>query len=266
METNLKAHWETVFATKQPHEVSWTQETPETSISYFQAANLPKTAKIIDVGGGDSKFVDYLLANDYEDITVLDISKHALDRAKARLGEAAQKVTWIESDINDFQPSETYDFWHDRACFHFLTNAADVDKYSALSSTSVCKQSVKRTGASMARPSKTAAIDYAAAHDLTHGLLERAACPDGVAFVLLRDTGKKGLRLRITKAGGKHWQFETRIKGKLFTRALGEWPAVAIDQAKAEAHPVWSLLSSHPDTVQRATELEQGHAPHCAKN
>ncbi len=130
METNLKAHWETVFATKQPHEVSWTQETPETSISYFQAANLPKTAKIIDVGGGDSKFVDYLLANDYEDITVLDISKHALDRAKARLGEAAQKVTWIESDINDFQPSKTYDFWHDRAAFHFLTDVNAIQSYA----------------------------------------------------------------------------------------------------------------------------------------
>ena len=130
MESTLKAHWETVFATKQPHEVSWTQETPETSISYFQAANLPKTAKIIDVGGGDSKFVDYLLANNYEDITVLDISKHALDRAKARLGEAAQKITWIESDINDFQPSETYDFWHDRAAFHFLTDVNAIQSYA----------------------------------------------------------------------------------------------------------------------------------------
>ena len=62
METNLKAHWETVFETKQPHQVSWTQETPVSSIAYFEAAKLPKSAKIIDVGGGDSKFVDYLLA------------------------------------------------------------------------------------------------------------------------------------------------------------------------------------------------------------
>lgn len=91
---------------------------------------MPKTAKIIDVGGGDSKFVDYLLANDYEDITVLDISKHALDRAKARLGEAAQKVTWIESGINNFQPSKTYDFWHDRAAFHFLTDVNAIQSYA----------------------------------------------------------------------------------------------------------------------------------------
>jgi ubiquinone/menaquinone biosynthesis C-methylase UbiE len=130
METNLKAHWETVFETKQPHQVSWTQETPVSSIAYFEAAKLPKSAKIIDVGGGDSKFVDYLLANGYEDITVLDISKKALDRAKARLGEVAQKVTWIESDINDFHPTETYDFWHDRAAFHFLTDLNAIQSYA----------------------------------------------------------------------------------------------------------------------------------------
>jgi len=99
----------------------------------------------------------------------------------------------------------------------------------------------------MARPSKTAAIDYTAAHDLTHGLLERAACLDGVAFVLLKDSDKKGLRLRVTKAGGKHWQFETRIKGKLFTRALGEWPAVGLDVARKEAHRLRGLAEQGID-------------------
>ena len=108
----------------------------------------------------------------------------------------------------------------------------------------------------MARPNRTAAIDYTAAHDLTHGLLERAACPDGPPFVLLRDSDKKGLRLRITRAGGKHWQFETRIKGKLFTRALGGWPAVAIDQAKAEAHRLRGLT----ETGQDPRELERQQA------
>jgi integrase len=99
----------------------------------------------------------------------------------------------------------------------------------------------------MARPSKTAAIDYTAAHDLTHGLLERSACPDGAAFVLLKDSDKKGLRLRVTKAGGKHWQFETRIKGKLFTRALGEWPAVGLDVARKEAHRLRGLAEQGID-------------------
>jgi integrase len=108
----------------------------------------------------------------------------------------------------------------------------------------------------MARRSKTAAIDYTAAHDLTHGLLERAACPDGVAFTLLKDSDKKGLRLRVTKAGGKHWQFETRIKGKLFTRALGEWPAVGLDVARKEAHRLRGLAEQGQDP----RELERQQA------
>jgi integrase len=111
----------------------------------------------------------------------------------------------------------------------------------------------------MARPSKTAAIDFTTTHDLTHGLLDRATCPEGVSFVLLRDVDKKGLRLRITKAGGKHWQFETRIKGKLFTRALGEWPAVAIDQAKAEAHRLRGLTEQgqDPRELERQQDTER---------
>jgi len=111
----------------------------------------------------------------------------------------------------------------------------------------------------MARPSKTAAIDFTVTHDLTYGLLERASCPDGVTFVLLRDASKKGLRLRITKAGGKHWQFETRVKGKLFTRALGEWPAVSIDQAKAEAHRLRGLTERgmDPRELERQQAIEK---------
>jgi len=107
----------------------------------------------------------------------------------------------------------------------------------------------------MVRPSKTAAIDYTTAHDLTHGLLDRATCPADVPFVLVRDADKKGLRLRVTKAGGKHWQFETRIKGKLFTRALGEWPAVPIDQAKTEAHRLRGLTEQGTDP--REVERQQ---------
>lgn len=99
----------------------------------------------------------------------------------------------------------------------------------------------------MARPNKATAINYTVAHDLTHGLLERAVCPDDKAFVLLRDADKKGLRLRVTKAGGKHWQFEARIKGKLFTRALGEWPAVGMDVARKEAHRLRGLAEQGID-------------------
>ncbi len=114
----------------------------------------------------------------------------------------------------------------------------------------------------MARPSKTAVIDYTAAHELTHGLLERATCPDNIAFVLVRDADKKGLRLRVTKAGGKHWQFETRVKGKLFTRGLGEWPAVSIDSAKTEAHRLRGLTESgiDPRDIERQAKAAKAQA------
>lgn len=124
-----KQHWETVYTTKQPHEVSWTQELPKTSLEFIHGFNLPKTASIIDIGGGDSKLVDYLLDEGYENISVLDISENALLRAKARLGEKASKVRWIVSDITEFHPATTYDLWHDRATFHFLTTENDIDTY-----------------------------------------------------------------------------------------------------------------------------------------
>lgn len=100
----------------------------------------------------------------------------------------------------------------------------------------------------MARPSKTAAIDYAQAHDLTHGLLDRATCPADRPFVLVKDADKKGLRLRVTKAGGKHWQFETRLRsGKLFSRALGEWPTISIAEARTVAHQLRGLTEQGAD-------------------
>ncbi|MGL5274775.1 class I SAM-dependent methyltransferase [Myroides sp.] len=117
---DLKAHWETVYKTKTPNQVSWTQEKPINSLNLIESCKLSKEAKIIDIGGGDSNLVDYLLEQGYSDITVLDISKEALERAKTRLGDKAIQVKWIESNILDFHPTEQYDLWHDRAVFHFL--------------------------------------------------------------------------------------------------------------------------------------------------
>lgn len=106
----------------------------------------------------------------------------------------------------------------------------------------------------MARPSKNATIDFATTHDLSHGLVERATCPEGVAFVLLKDADRKGLRLRITKAGSKNWQFETRLRnGKLFTRALGEWPTITIAEARTAASELRKLTEQGQDP----RELEQ---------
>jgi SAM-dependent methyltransferase len=124
-----KRHWETVYETKNPDQVSWTQDVPKTSLEFIHSFGLTKTAKVIDIGGGDSKLVDFLLDEGFEDITVLDISAKALEKAKQRLGNKADKVHWVVSDITDFQPDTTYDVWHDRATFHFFTSKAQVAKY-----------------------------------------------------------------------------------------------------------------------------------------
>lgn len=130
MNTERKKHWETVYETKNPNQVGWTQETPKTSLDFINSFGLDKTAKIIDIGGGDSKLVDYLLDQGFENITVLDISEKALEKAKNRLGGKAKNVTWIVSDILNFNPNTTYDLWHDRAAFHFLTTTEQISKYS----------------------------------------------------------------------------------------------------------------------------------------
>ncbi len=127
-----KNHWETVYNTKNPDEVSWTQEVPQISLDFIHSLQLDKSARIIDVGGGDSKLVDYLLNEGFENVTVLDISGKALERAKKRLGDKAHKVKWVESDILKFNPQETYDVWHDRAAFHFLTEPEQIQTYVEL--------------------------------------------------------------------------------------------------------------------------------------
>jgi 2-polyprenyl-3-methyl-5-hydroxy-6-metoxy-1,4-benzoquinol methylase len=126
---NRKTHWENIYQSKAATEVSWYQPTPETSLGFLSESNLPATAKIIDIGGGDSFLVDNLLDRGYHDITVLDISETAIQRAKQRLGERAGKVKWIVADVTDFKPTEQYDFWHDRAAFHFLTQPDEISGY-----------------------------------------------------------------------------------------------------------------------------------------
>lgn len=102
---------------------------PETSLDFIHRFKLEKSAKIIDIGGGDGKLVDYLLEEGYENVYVLDISEKAIQRAKQRLGERATKVNWIGCDVTDFQPTLQYDCWHDRAACHFLTSKNDLNKY-----------------------------------------------------------------------------------------------------------------------------------------
>jgi len=124
-----KLHWDQVYRAKSPEQMSWTQAVPQTSLDLIRNLEIPKDARIVDIGGGDSKLVDFLLADGYEDITVLDISDKALNKAKKRLGSKAAKVTWITSDIIHFSPEGAYDLWHDRAVFHFLTTQEQIETY-----------------------------------------------------------------------------------------------------------------------------------------
>lgn len=136
---NKKSHWENVFATKAPNEVSWTQKYPKIAMNYLENLNLSKIANIIDIGGGDSNLIDALLEKGYQNIWVLDISEAALERAKNRLGDKANKVHWIVSDITEFNTAIKFDFWHDRAVFHFLTDAISIEKYVTLVGKSIAE-------------------------------------------------------------------------------------------------------------------------------
>lgn len=157
---NQKKHWERIYATKQPDEVSWTQEIPAISLEFIHNARLLKSANIIDIGGGDSKLVDFLLNEGFENITVLDISEQALTRTKKRLAEKAAKVNWIVSDITDFHPNTTYDFWHDRATFHFLTTGPEISQYLLTARKAVKENAVLAIGTfSRNGPKKCSGLD-----------------------------------------------------------------------------------------------------------
>lgn len=129
MDSTLKKHWENVYQNKTPEQVSWTQKFPKTSLDLIAQFDVDSSGKIIDVGGGDSHLVDFLIDEGYENISVLDISSKAIERAKDRLGDKGQNIHWITSNILDFMPETKYDIWHDRAAFHFLTSKKDIESY-----------------------------------------------------------------------------------------------------------------------------------------
>jgi SAM-dependent methyltransferase len=130
-DVNRGAHWENVYRTKGEREVSWFQETPSVSLELIRSAGATRRSAIVDIGGGASRLVDALVDAGYEAVTVLDLSESALAAAKLRLEQAAARVTWIVADVTRWKPSQRYDLWHDRAAFHFLTDAADRTAYVA---------------------------------------------------------------------------------------------------------------------------------------
>src|SRR5574342_629705 len=127
---DAKSHWEHIYETKAPTQVSWYQEHARLSLQFIQNTGVQKTDHIIDIGGGASTLVDDLLVAGFQHISVLDVSGTALQLARQRLGERAAEVNWIEADISQADlPEQAYDLWHDRAVFHFLTEADDRQRY-----------------------------------------------------------------------------------------------------------------------------------------
>jgi hypothetical protein len=155
-----KEHWNHIYETKRPDEVSWTQACPRTSLDFIRSAHPARESSIIDVGGGDSNLVDFLLDEGYKNITVLDISGKALDRARARLGARASQVNWIACDIMEFRPETTYDIWHDRAVFHFLTTEKQTERYAEIARKAIPASGFLIIGTfSMNGPKKCSGLD-----------------------------------------------------------------------------------------------------------
>ncbi len=126
--SNTRDHWQNTWA-KNPAGKSWIQNRPDVSLAFIEACGLPCDAAVLDMGGGASTLVDYLLAAGYTNITVADLSKHALQLAKLRLQEKADPVRWLEADARIWKPPGAFDVWHDRAVFHFLTEQTDRTQY-----------------------------------------------------------------------------------------------------------------------------------------
>ena len=121
---DVRSHWEQVHATKDPEQVSWFRPHLERSLELIERAAPDRLASILDVGAGQSTLVDDLLGLGYENITVVEISQTALDASKKRVGQSRSKVQWICGDVTEtVLPEASFDLWHDRAVFHFLTAA-----------------------------------------------------------------------------------------------------------------------------------------------
>jgi trans-aconitate methyltransferase len=128
-EVSRRNHWETVYTTKGENQVSWFQETPAPSLELIELAGAIRSSAIIDIGGGASRLVDSLVSQGYADVTVLDLSAAALASAHSRIGDKANQVTWIAADVTTWEPPRSFDVWHDRAAFHFLTDPKDQATY-----------------------------------------------------------------------------------------------------------------------------------------
>lgn len=181
-QSDRKQHWETIYENKDFKDVSWYQEKPETSLSFLEEFNVPLNAKIIDIGGGESFFVDHVLKLGYKDITVLDISEKAIKKAKSRLGDQAINVNWIVADASNFKSEVKYDFWHDRAAFHFFTEEKDINKYIKIIKKNITNEGVLILGTfSEQGPTKCSGIEIkqyseSSMNELLNKFFEKIKC------------------------------------------------------------------------------------------
>jgi 2-polyprenyl-3-methyl-5-hydroxy-6-metoxy-1,4-benzoquinol methylase len=129
---DYKTHWEGVYTDRAVDEVGWYKPSFDVSLNLIAEASPTRSARIMDIGGGASLLVDSLLDRGYEQLAVLDIAAPALEHAKRRLGDRASSVQWLVADVREAKDIGKFDIWHDRAVFHFLTDAADRQKYVAL--------------------------------------------------------------------------------------------------------------------------------------
>jgi 2-polyprenyl-3-methyl-5-hydroxy-6-metoxy-1,4-benzoquinol methylase len=128
MSAEREGHWERVYETRSTDEVSWFQAQPSVSRRLVEAAVGPQ-GSVVDVGAGASRLVDLLLDDGFTELTVLDVSERALAAVRLRLGRRSSAVSWVRTDVLDWQPGRTFDVWHDRAVFHFLTDPQDRSRY-----------------------------------------------------------------------------------------------------------------------------------------
>lgn len=124
-----REHWQAVYGAKRPEEVSWYQDMPEPSLAALDRLGVTPDKAIVDVGAGASRLADALLDRGFADVTLVDIAETALEASRVRLGVRAGKVRWQVADVRHWHPGRQFDTWHDRAVFHFLTEAADRDRY-----------------------------------------------------------------------------------------------------------------------------------------
>ena len=187
-------HWNKVYADKSPLEVSWYQQAPELSLSMIARSGIALDAPLIDVGGGASTLVDHLLAKGYRRPAVLDISGLALAHARQRLGAEARQVEWFEADVTAFEAPHPYALWHDRAVFHFLTEADDRRRYVA-----ALERALSPTGQVIIAAFAIGGPEQCSGLDIVQYDAAKLSAELGAGFTLLEQASE----LHHTPAGGE---------------------------------------------------------------